>query len=335
MERTVLDEQCCDRAAPLVEACFDDDTLCCAVGIGLQFLHLCHKQDGLQQLIDILVRLGGNRDADRISAPLLGDELILCQLLHHALRVCAGAIHLIDCNDDRNICRLRMVDGFHRLRHDAVVRRDDEDGDIRRLCAARAHRSEGRMAGGIQKGDVLPVDGNAVRADMLRDAARFSLRYGGMADRVEQGGLAVVDVAHDHHNRIAWQKVLIVIRTVVDDAVLDGHDDFLFHLHAQLGGYDLSRIIINDLVDRGHHAEGHQLFDNLRGSTLHHSGEVTHGNFIRHLDDKLRLFGALRGDPLEALRLRLPARRAHALAAVLLWTLWSPAPRVLVGAIFS
>ena len=36
--------------------------------------------------------------------------------------------------------RLRMLDGFDGLRHDAVVGADDQDHDIGDLRAARAHR---------------------------------------------------------------------------------------------------------------------------------------------------------------------------------------------------
>ena len=42
------------------------------------------------------------------------------------------------------------------LRHDAVVRGDDEHGDIRHLRAAGAHGGEGRVAGVSMKVIVLP-----------------------------------------------------------------------------------------------------------------------------------------------------------------------------------
>ena len=147
MQRAVLNEQRRNRATAFVEARFNHNTLCGAVGVGFQFLHLCNEQDSLQQLVNILMRLGGNRNADCI------------------------------CNhQNRDICRLR---------------------------AACAHCSEGRMAGRIQEGDILPVDRYAVCADVLRNAARFALCYRGVANRIQQGGFAVVNVAHHHNNRIA------------------------------------------------------------------------------------------------------------------------------------
>ena len=203
MQRAVLNEQRRNRATAFVEARFNHNTLCGAVGVGFQFLHLCNEQDSLQQLVNILMRLGGNRNADCISTPLFGDELIFRQLLHHALRVGAGAIHLIDCDNNRNIRRFRVVNRFHCLRHDAIIRCNHQNRDICRLRAACAHCSEGRMAGRIQEGDILPVDRYAVCADVLRNAARFALCYRGVANRIQQGGFAVVNVAHHHNNRIA------------------------------------------------------------------------------------------------------------------------------------
>ena len=56
------------------------------------------------------------------------------------------------------------------------------------------------MAGGIQKRDHIPVHVHSVSADVLGDAAGFFRSDGGLADGVQQGGLAVVHVAHDHHH---------------------------------------------------------------------------------------------------------------------------------------
>ena len=97
--------------------------------------------------------------------------------------------------------RFRMLDRFFRLRHDAVVSRDDEDDDVRRLCAARAHRGECRMAGRIEERDLPCRNLDVVRADVLRDAARFTARHSRLADVVEQRRFAVVDVAHDRDDR--------------------------------------------------------------------------------------------------------------------------------------
>ena len=57
---------------------------------------------------------------------------------HDAVGICAGLIHLIDGYNDGNSGRLGVVDGLDGLRHNAVVSRDDENGDIG-APARRAH----------------------------------------------------------------------------------------------------------------------------------------------------------------------------------------------------
>ena len=64
-----------------------------------------------------------------------------------------------------------MVDRLDGLRHHAVVRRHDQNGDIGYLRAAGAHGGERRVARGVEEGDRLAVHRDTVRADMLGDAA--------------------------------------------------------------------------------------------------------------------------------------------------------------------
>ena len=57
---------------------------------------------------------------------------------------------------------------------------------------------------GVSRNVILPaVDLGLVRADVLRDPAGLGLDDGRLANRVEQRRLAVVDVAHDRHDRRA------------------------------------------------------------------------------------------------------------------------------------
>ena len=56
-----------------------------------------------------------------------------------------------------------------------------------------------------------------VGADVLGDAAGLARGDLGLADRVQQRGLAVVDVTHDGHDRRAPLEILFGV--VVDDLV--------------------------------------------------------------------------------------------------------------------
>ena len=68
------------------------------------------------------------------------------------------------------------------------------------------------MARGVDEGDETPVFLRLVGADVLRDAARFAGHDVGLADAVEQEGLAVVDVAHDgDHGRTGPEVVGLLV----------------------------------------------------------------------------------------------------------------------------
>ena len=72
MERAVLDEQRCDRAAGLVKPRLDDRALAGAVGVGLQLLHLGGQDDRLQQVVDAHASLGRDLADLGLAAPFCG-----------------------------------------------------------------------------------------------------------------------------------------------------------------------------------------------------------------------------------------------------------------------
>ena len=78
----------------------------------------------------------------------------------------------------------------------------------------------------------LPLIG----ADVLRDAAGLAGGDVRVADIVEQARLAVVDVAHDHHHGGAGLELVGGILMVVDELLLNGDDDLLLDLAAELLG---------------------------------------------------------------------------------------------------
>ena len=121
----------------------------------------------------------------------------------HALGLRALLVDLVDRDDDRHVGGARVVDRLLGLRLDAVVGRDDDHREIGDPRAAGAHRGEGLVAGRVQEGDDLAGVVRLVGADVLGDAAGLARRDLGLADRVQQRGLAVVDVAHDRHDRRA------------------------------------------------------------------------------------------------------------------------------------
>src|SRR6516165_3681290 len=77
----------------------------------------------------------------------------------------------------------------------------DEDHDVGRLGAARAHRRERGVARRVEEGDGSTRRVDVVGADVLRDAARLAGGDAAPADVVEERRLAVIDVAHHGYDR--------------------------------------------------------------------------------------------------------------------------------------
>ena len=146
---------------------------------------------------------GRDFDGDDVAAPLLDLHAVLGQLAAHALDVGVRLVDLVDGHDHRHLGGARVIDRFLRLRHDAVVGGDDEDDDVGHLRAAGTHHREGFVARRVEEDDLPAALLDVIRADVLRDAARLAARDVGLADGVEQRGLAVVDVTHDGDDRTA------------------------------------------------------------------------------------------------------------------------------------
>ena len=275
-----------------------------------------HQQGGhgaaahLQQIVDALAGLGGDGADDGLAAPLLGHQLILGELLLDALGVGLRLIHLVNGHDDGDVGRLGVVDGLNRLGHDAVVGGHHQDGHIGDHGAAGAHGGEGLVAGGVQEGDGLALHVHLIGADVLGDAAGLARRHVGVADIVQQGGLAVVDVAHDHHHGGAGLQILLLVLGGVDEPLLDGDNDLLFHLAAQLLGNDGGGVEVDDVAEGGHDAVLHQGLDHLGAGLLHTGGQLAHADGVWDLDSQRSLFGDLQLEPAHLLLLLLAALAA-------------------------
>ena len=145
-------------------------------GIGLQILHVGDQQNHFEQQVEICLGLGRNRHHDGIAAPVFGQQAAIGKLLLDAVGLRVRLVDLVDRDDDRNLGGFGVVDGFERLRHDAVVGRDHQHHDIGDLGAAGAHAGERFVARRIDEDDLLAVLFDVIRADVLRDAAGFLAR---------------------------------------------------------------------------------------------------------------------------------------------------------------
>ncbi len=99
------------------------------------------------------------------------------------------------------------------------------------MRSARAHGSESSMAGRVEKSDARAFVINRVSADVLGDPAGFARRDAGLANRIHERRLAVVDVTHERNDRAARLEFLFLLddrRRRCDDDLLDFVDAAAF-----------------------------------------------------------------------------------------------------------
>ncbi len=264
LEGAGLDERGGHRAPVLVQLRLDDRADGVAVRVRLELLEVRDEQDHLDQLIEADPALGGDRDERHVAAVLLDDDAGFGQLGLDPGRVRIGLVDLVERDDDRDLGRLRVGDGFQGLGHDAVVGRDDDDRDVRDARATGTHGGERLVTRRVEEDDPLAVALDLARADVLGDATTLAGRDLGGAQGVEQARLAVVDVAHDGHDRRARLQlggvVLLVedllrrlgsgaLRLAIGDAATRRGRDGLGHFVAELGRDEGRGVAVDQLVD--------------------------------------------------------------------------------------
>ena len=140
-----------------------------------------------------------------------------------------------------------MADRLLCLRHDAVVGGNHQHGTIGHVGTAGPHLGEGLVARGVDKGDRLVVMPHRVGANMLRDATAFPGSHVHAQNPVEQGRLAMIDVAQKRHDRRPGNpQGRILVHGI------EAEHEFLFEilgrlqieLHAQFRRQHLHRVAI-------------------------------------------------------------------------------------------
>ncbi len=180
-----------------------------------------------------------------------------------------------------------MVDCFPGLRHDAIVSRDDEDDDVRDLGTAGAHQGERGVARRVEEDDLLVAlfteAADQVGADVLGDAAGFTLGNARLSDRVEQRRLAVVHVAHDRDHGCAGHEVLGI------DGFRLGLEKFLLVGPCLDFGperaRDLARRVhVDGRVDSHHHPAIEKSLEDLLHADVELVGEILDGHSLGQCD---------------------------------------------------
>ena len=250
-------------------------------GLALEFEHLGLQRDHVEQLVEIGFCFGRDFDFQSVAAEQLDLDFMLQQFGAHALGLGVGFVDLVDGDDDRHLRRLGVLDGFDRLRHDAVVGRNHQHDDIGDLGAAGAHRRERGVAGRVDEGDAAARRRrHLIGADMLGDAAGFAGRDFGRADGVEQRRLAVIDVAHDGDDRRARLQVRRIVGRI-EHAFFDVGFGDAAHGVAELLGDELGGIGVDRIGDLRHVTLLHQDADHVDGALGHAVGQFLDGDRFR------------------------------------------------------
>ena len=290
-QRAALHQHGRNRAAAAIELGFDHGAFGRTFGIGLEVEQFGLQRDHFQQPVEIGLVLGGHLDIDDVAAERFDLHFVLQQFGAHAFRLGVGLVDLVDRHDHRNLGGLGVIDRLDGLRHHAVIRRDHQDHDVGHLGAAGAHRGERGVARRVDEGDLLAAfrRGHLIGADMLGDAAGFARHHIGVAQRVEQRGLAVVDMAHHGHDRRTRLGVGGIVDRV-EQAFLDvGGGDALDGV-AEFLGDQLRGIGIDHVGDLVHRALLHQQADHVDRAFGHAVGEFLDVDGFRDDDFADQLF---------------------------------------------
>ncbi len=146
---------------------------------------------------------------------------------------------------------------------------------------------------------------DAVSTDVLGDAAGLACGDLGLADGIQQRGLAVIDVAHERDDRCAKFKLLLHLFLGRRWRRLD--DDFLDLVDAAalltLVTLELEAVLLTDflgdldvdgLVRAGEDLEGDEIRDDLEGAQAHLLGQILDDDRRLEMDDLLTRLGQTR-----------------------------------------
>ena len=284
-ERPTQDQAGGHRSAARVQVGLEDQTAsrCRRVGLGLD-LDVGDQQDGLEQLVQVRPGLGRDVHELELATPLGRDDALLDELVADPLRVGLFLVDLVDRHHDGDPRRLRVVEGLDRLGHHAVVGGHHQHDDVRGLGSPGPHGSERLVARCVDEGDRPTLLANLIGADVLGDPAELGGDHVGLADRVQQQRLAVVDVTHhgDHRRPGLELRLVDALVGLLVDLVLDRPDDL--DRPAQLLGDQLDGVVGKGLGGGDHLAGHEQGLDDLRGRGPEAVGQLLGGRALMDPD---------------------------------------------------
>ena len=281
------------RTTPDLELALDDGPYCPSRWVRLKVLDFGDERDQFEEIVDAIA--GERRDlgGDDIATEFLDHDVVLGQGCPDRIRVGSRQVHLVDGDDHWNSGCLGMIDGLGRLRHHAVVGCHHDDHDVGDVRPAGPQRGERLVTRCVDEGDRALVPLDPIGADVLRYPAGLAGHHIGVSNRVEELGLAVIDVPHDGDDGRARAKAGWII--------LEFDTEYARALLVDLLGVLDENVVSKRLPEilerisrkrpgrRGHLAHHHHLFHHITGALTDQTRKLGTGNAL--LDNERLAFG--------------------------------------------
>ena len=208
------------------------------------------------------------------------------------LRIRIIAIHFIDSDNNRRICRLGIFNGFNRLRHDAIISCHYKDDNIHRLCATSSHFRESRVTRRIKDRNLFSrFQLKLIGTNMLGDTARFARRHIGCPQSIQQGRLAVINMSHNRNHRRTRLAIFFIRRCIINDKVIfNVRLRNTFNCMAEIFDNQLGRIGIENIIHRCHCALLHKVFHNVARAFRHTVRQFRNSNSFGDNNFSLNFF---------------------------------------------
>ncbi len=143
-ERALADDDGGHGALAGVHGGLDDGGAGRGARIGLEFQHFGLEGHGFEQVVDAEAGLGGDFHALDLTTPIHRREADVLKLALHPHDIGGGQVALVDGDHELDAGGLGMAERLLRLRHDAVVRSDDQHDDVGDIGTTGAHSQRRR-----------------------------------------------------------------------------------------------------------------------------------------------------------------------------------------------
>ena len=181
-----------------------------------------------------------------------------------------------------------MVDGFHGLIHDPIIRRDNEDNNICHLRPPGPHGRESFVTRCIQKDNIAIFDMNMIGADSLGNPSGLTIDNIGLPNGVQKGCFAMIHMSHDRDDWRPGSEIFGRCLYFLNWFLIFGRGRF--NLVSEFAGNEHRRVKINGLVDGCHQTQPDQLGNHFARLDPHFFCQFTDRNGFSHSDSPFDRF---------------------------------------------